>query len=358
MWRTLASVGLAVVVFVASGELLARALHIVDRLNGYSRLLYAPGPSRDLPYVLRADLETTLFGIPVRTNQLGFRGPALAPQPAPGVRRIAIVGDSVVFGQGVREDETVSAALARRLAVSDGRFEVVNAGVPGYDAVSEARLLERVVLPLRPEIVVIGTSLNDYDVTPIYSPTGILMRKDVDDRAPTLADRSEFFTLLSWLWAWGHGQLLGQVSERVAAEQAKRPADDTATDGLVRRIREEHLGFYRSPVPKYWDRFRDAYADIARLSAASGVRTLVVIFPEEYQVTDADPDTTPQRLILATCTATGLRCVDLLPAFRAAGGALFADLQHPNGRGLELAADAIATNLGFDSATAAATRGR
>src|SRR5262249_57140281 len=106
MRRTLGSILLAAVVFVVAGEVLARALHVVDRLNGYSRLLYAPGPSLDLPYVLRPNVETTLVGIPVRTNALGFRGPAVAAAPAPGVRRVAIGGDSVGFRPSVGEDVT------------------------------------------------------------------------------------------------------------------------------------------------------------------------------------------------------------------------------------------------------------
>jgi hypothetical protein len=39
-------------VFVA-GEIATRAFGLVDRVSRASRLLYAPGPSIDLPYVLR-----------------------------------------------------------------------------------------------------------------------------------------------------------------------------------------------------------------------------------------------------------------------------------------------------------------
>ena len=37
--------------------------------------------------------------------------------------------------------------------------------------------------------------------------------------------------------------------------------------------------------------------------------------------------------------------MDLRPAFTAAGGDLFQDTQHPNGRGLAVAADAVAATL-------------
>jgi hypothetical protein len=75
------------------------------------------------------------------------------------------------------------------------------------------------------------------------------------------------------------------------------------------------------------------------------VRALVAVFPEDYQVAADDPDTTPQRALLGACAEARLECLDLLPAFRAAGGDLFADTQHPNARGLAVAADAIAAAL-------------
>ena len=130
----------ALAVFLVAGEVLARVLDVVDRLNGYQRILYTRGPSLDLPYRLRPGVEITLLGAPVRVNRLGFRGPEITPAPAPGVHRVLVLGDSVVFGQGLEEEETVSGVLAVRLnAGGAGRYELINAGVPGYDAVAEAR---------------------------------------------------------------------------------------------------------------------------------------------------------------------------------------------------------------------------
>ena len=110
--------------------------------------------------------------------------------PRPGVHRILVVGDSVVFGQGLAEEDTVAGVLARRLdAAGDATWEVINAGVPGYDAVAEARWLARVGTGLHPEVVVVCTSLNDYDVAPRYTPTGILVHDDPERQPPGLGER-------------------------------------------------------------------------------------------------------------------------------------------------------------------------
>jgi lysophospholipase L1-like esterase len=348
--RKLGGLAVALAVFLVTGEVLARALDVVDRLNGYSRVLFTRGPSVDLPYLLRPGLATTFLGTAVRVNRLGLRGPEVDPTPRPGVRRVLVLGDSVVFGQGLADDDTVARVLERRLdAAGGGPYEVLNAGVPGFDTVAEARWLEAHGLGLRPEVVVVGASLNDYDVAPTFSATGFLTRKDLGRRAPGLVERSEFLTLLRWLAGYVRGTLWHQTVDRAAAaERARAAAGGPAPDalaGLARVVEAEHLRFYRAPVPAYWDRLRTGLGDLARLTAARGVRLLVAIFPEEYQVAAAEPDLTPQRRLLEACREAGVACLDLRPAFVAAGGDLFTDVQHPNAEGHAVAAAAIAAAL-------------
>jgi lysophospholipase L1-like esterase len=342
-------IALAGAVFLVAGEVLARALHMVDRLNGYTRLLYMRGPDPDLPYLLRPGVETTLFGVPTRVNRHGLRGPELPATPPPGVHRILLLGDSVVFGQGLREEETVGNVLARLLDARGGAtHEVVNAGIPGFDTVAEARLLEVAGLSLAPGTVVVGTSLNDYDVAPTLSPLGILTRVEPGTR-PGLADRSEFVVLLRWVTAWARGRLWYQAMAHAEATRAAAPPAPPANPALAARfeqlVRHLHLTFYRDPDPVYWERLRGAMARLHRLARERDLDLLVAIFPERYQVGVPDPDLTPQRRLLGLCEETGLRCLDLHPVFAAAGGELFADAQHPNARGHAVAAAAIAAAL-------------
>jgi hypothetical protein len=62
----------------------------------------------------------------VRINDEGYRG---GPWPAPSADEVVVVGDSQVFGLGVEENETFSAALA---GVLGGGRVVRNLGVPTY----------------------------------------------------------------------------------------------------------------------------------------------------------------------------------------------------------------------------------
>jgi lysophospholipase L1-like esterase len=77
-------------------------------------------------------------------------GPVTAP-------RIAILGDSYVFGHGVEEDETFAALLRKRWPSA----EVGNFGVIGYSTDQELLLLKDTVLPLDPDLVVLCLYRND-----------------------------------------------------------------------------------------------------------------------------------------------------------------------------------------------------
>ncbi len=340
--RLLVGIAFAAGVFLVTGELMARILNVVDRLNGYTRLLYTPGPSVDLPYLLRPGMTATLFGADVRVNGWGLRGPEIPATPPAGVERILLLGDSVAFGWGVTEEQAVGAQLAQALNAepATGRFEVVNAGVAGFDTTAEVRLLEHNGLALAPRLVILGVSLNDYEVTPQLSPLGFLTRKELTARAPQWWERSELVAVLRWLGAYARGTLWMQL----VAAPARGRAGASEAEAINRAAEAEHLRFYSAPLPVYWERTRNALLDLRRIAREQHLDLLVVVFPEGYQLRP-DTDLTPQRRWLGLCDELGLQSLDLQPVFAAAEGDLFFDVQHPNARGHQLAGEAIAAAL-------------
>jgi lysophospholipase L1-like esterase len=96
-----------------------------------------------------------------RTNSHGQRDKERALEKPDGVRRILILGDSVVEGYGLRESETIS----RRLEdlYPDGSTEVLNFGVSAYCTLAEVELLEVKALRFDPDVVVIVFVENDFD---------------------------------------------------------------------------------------------------------------------------------------------------------------------------------------------------
>lgn len=82
---------------------------------------------------------------------------ALAPEP--GRTRIAIVGDSIVWGEDLPLEKTLPKALERALGAS--KWEVLGFGVTGYDTVQEEAWYRREVRAFHPAIVVVVYCMND-----------------------------------------------------------------------------------------------------------------------------------------------------------------------------------------------------
>src|SRR5262245_18711738 len=143
-------------IFFAAGELLSRVYNLPDRVNGIPRRLFVATDDPHMAYGLRPGLETSVRGIAVRVNGLGLRGPAVSIRPAPGVHRVLALGDSATFGEGLAEDDAFPVQLERELTARSGqRYEVLNAGVQGYNTENELAFLRTRGLALEPEAVVV-----------------------------------------------------------------------------------------------------------------------------------------------------------------------------------------------------------
>lgn len=92
-----------------------------------------------------------------RVNALGFRGSDWGEAKVPGTVRGVVIGDSMVFGSGVADDETIDATLARRLR--DRRpgtaVEILNLGVQGSNMPAYVELYRAAIDRLAPDFVVV-----------------------------------------------------------------------------------------------------------------------------------------------------------------------------------------------------------
>lgn len=121
----------------------------------------------DRVYELLPNQSYEFLGKKVRTNSYGFRGPEISPQRTPGSLRILGLGDSIMFGWGVEEEETYLSVLGSRLSERlDREVEIVNAAVPGYNSAMELATFESIGRSLSPDWVVVEYVGNDYGLPP------------------------------------------------------------------------------------------------------------------------------------------------------------------------------------------------
>jgi hypothetical protein len=95
-------------------------------------------------------------------NSLGLRGPEISQAKPAGTYRVAIVGASTVYGALNDDADTLSVQLQAMLQADLGsNVQVINAGVPSYEALREAVFTKSDVLALQPDVVVDLDGLND-----------------------------------------------------------------------------------------------------------------------------------------------------------------------------------------------------
>jgi len=99
----------------------------------------------------------------VRVNSLGYREREFPAEKPPGIYRIAVVGDSFTFGQGIEEEDRFSNRLERALNREGQRFEVLNFGRPGAETVDEVEMLKNAVIGVKPDFVLLQWLINDVE---------------------------------------------------------------------------------------------------------------------------------------------------------------------------------------------------
>jgi len=117
-----------------------------------------------------AGSQSVLFGnnhtgpdaFQVSTNPDGLRTD-LSRARSPGRFRVAVLGDSTVFGWGVGQSETVADGIAEGLRHLSGGVEVINAGQPGYSSVQASRLFSNVVSAYQPDLTLLFLPLHDHN---------------------------------------------------------------------------------------------------------------------------------------------------------------------------------------------------
>lgn len=164
-------------------------------------------PDSEIGFRNRANLTHRIFGkLVCHTNGAGFRSRRdFSTDKVPGRFRIVGVGDSVMWGSGVNQEDSFLGMLQRLLAEELPDLEVINAGVVGYSTYQERLLFEERVVSYAPDLVLVNFCSNDYLPTedPFGNVRGIyasyLRSLDGSD-APVIGELS---SVLESPHAWG-----------------------------------------------------------------------------------------------------------------------------------------------------------
>jgi lysophospholipase L1-like esterase len=300
------------------------------------RMVWEEHPTPGAGYTLMKPVSHYKWqGIPVDMNSHGLRGPETTYEKPPATFRILNLGDSIVMGWGVREENTYGRRLEAMLneeSSGDLRFEVINAGVPGWNLENALAYLQAEGLNYEPDLILLGLTLTN----------------DIKGDSALLADNQQ--PLIKWLrsntyfWPFLTIQLRWLEARAQGRERIDVIDPPTSPDKY----------FPTDPESEQWKEFWDQVSAVNRLAQEKDVPVVLIIFPLEFQVIDEGYPTLPQQLLTARAKEAGIPAVDPLLAFQQAcqekpGGAcqwedhyLFADVwMHPSAKGHKLIADEL-----------------
>jgi lysophospholipase L1-like esterase len=164
-------------------------------------------PDSGIGFRNKPNLTHRIFGnLICHTNAAGFRSRRdVSHEKAPGTFRVFGVGDSVMWGSGVNQEDSFLGLLKPLLEKTLPDLEVINAGVVGYSTYQERLLFEERVLPYAPDLVLVNFCPNDY--LPTEDPFGNVREvyagylRSLDTLEPAAAGTLE--SVLGSPHAWG-----------------------------------------------------------------------------------------------------------------------------------------------------------
>ena len=98
----------------------------------------------------------------IKINSHGLRDREFSHEKPEGVRRILGIGDSFTFGYGVNLDDCYLKQLERELNQSGDKWEVINAGVTGYNMWQYIAYFQHYGYRYEPDLVTIGVYFDDF----------------------------------------------------------------------------------------------------------------------------------------------------------------------------------------------------
>ena len=278
----------------------------------------------------KPNFEGFSFGRKFHIDAEGFRtnpqsGSAALPVDAPA---LLVVGDSVTFGAGVEDSETIPEYLRQNIP----NHRLYNASAMGYDTHDYKNVIDK-LLKQKPGIQTVAifyclNDIKDVSATQIRLATSSDEIPDAEpDKKSFVHKINQFLRSRSKLYLWFKGA-----------------------------VRDSQLIYFHEDIKYYYDdqsvKFGlEPLAEIKRSLDEAGVKLKVFVVPYEAQLRPESPDEflMPQRMVSRFLESNNIDYYDTTPDFKKAGPSkalyIFGDPVHLTAEGNKIAAAAACRNL-------------
>jgi lysophospholipase L1-like esterase len=318
---------LGTIVFFSGG------IEVGLRVTGLVRI--EPNPPRifqefdhpELRYVLKPNSSEKAYRSTVTTDSHGFR----SREPDPQKPTIAVLGDSIAFGYGIEDDETIAARLAALLP----DWNVVNAAAPGYGLRQQTALYQTKLVALKPRAIILVFHFNDLRDTgvPFLDAQGVLRPEGwiPSEKGCNPIEQGLLRLIPGRCWLDTHSVFYVAVKKFVTAQQGQRELkrqEKVSRENLLEdTVSEEQIETYAQ--------FLDRFVQVLPIRTPK----LFVIWPERYVHLISRPK------LQSLAEARGFRVLDLYGVFDNRAETLPWDTVHPSAKTVAEAAKIISGAL-------------
>jgi lysophospholipase L1-like esterase len=308
-------------------------------------------PTTNRPELVPDIRYTTPRGLEFRINSRGFVGPDFDEAPAAGVYRIIALGDSCTFTTGiwrVAYPHVLEGLLNQ--GGGGGRFEVINAGIEGYNSEYALERLRSEIVRYRPHMVSLYIGWNDLmkidPTNPLAAGRHRALAAWLERSYLVKAYRKLLFVYLRPLLF--HPSVTGSEGDRHAYDDFVPRGYEANLEAMLAVLREHGIKAVLVTLPTV------VRAGMSREELASS-NVFFPYFAGTYSVDRfLSLHAAYNRVIRAVASRHGVPLVDLEAAFEGEHRReLFWDTMHPNEKG-----NAVVGRAMFETITALGRSGR
>ncbi len=239
----------------------------------------------------------------------GLRGADPGPRRADTVR-VLLLGDSLTWGFGVRDEETVAVRLEGLLAARHPELDlqVLNGGVPGYGTADQLAFLRSRGADLAPDVVILQfLPVNDFEENRTPAAGWATLEDGM------LASTTSFREYLDWplwlqvkTWLKSHSHFAHLVSDRLGYAAMRL--------GMAQQLGIEDG---ESFTTEDGERATDLLGGVAAAARDLGARTLFVFTTGQAEVIAEEPVALRSLAVIeAAASRAGVPWLDVTPGLR------------------------------------------
>ena len=236
-----------------------------------------------------------------RNNNKGFRGPDLLPDYAhrsKSLRQIVLLGDSFVWGEGVKLDDTLAIRIETLLNEAQPALptKVFNLAMPGLNTHQEKILWEMHKSLVAPDLVVLGFNVNDVLLTEVQKQDdrklkGRYVSMYKEATKPRSVFHSTFFRFVKHRI---QRSLIESQMKEITVQDLHRKEDGRSAAELCRQF----------------------ILELKNSCEEGGANFMIIVFPSFTKLDQNYPYEPIHELVGQIGQAEDIPVVDLLPLFR------------------------------------------